>query len=97
MQTFCLIRLQRKLTVSRLVELPSARQPRQTLRPYQPDLTGAPAAQYAVYAVRREQCRGFTALPLGPIVDVFLELTAHVVAARVCLLWVTPVSLPLSP
>ncbi len=85
-----------KLTVSCLFELPSAGQTRQTLRPYQSDLTGTPAAQNAVYAVGGEQRRGFTALPLAPVVDIVLKLTAHV-DASVRLVSVTPVSLPLSP
>ena len=85
-----------KLTVRRLVVLPSAGQTRQTLSPYQSDLTGTPAAQNAVYAVRGEQRRGFTALPLAPVVDIFLELTAHVDASALLLVGVACQSLPLS-
>ena len=88
------VRVGAPLTVS-LLRL-SARQTRQTLRPDQSDLTGAPAAQNAVYAVRGEQGRGFTALPLAAVVDIFLKLATHVVGA-----WVrvsgTPVGLQLSP
>ena len=83
--------VQRELTVRRFVELSSAGQTRQTLRSDQPDLTGAAAAQNALYAVRGEQRRGLAALPLAPVVDVFLELAVHV-DALVRLVSVTPVT-----
>lgn len=89
-----------RLTFRRLFQLPSAGQSRQTLRPYQPDLTGAPATQNAVYAVGGQQGRRFAAFALAAVADIVLELTAHVdvwvllLLGRACQ---SPTLPPLSP